>query len=49
MNSHQRRKQRRCFDGRLPGVRRKIERFKRRLCGAIQIPMRYVFGKEAGK
>jgi hypothetical protein len=46
MNAHQRRKQRRRFNGKLPGVQRRLARFKRRLCGVVQIPMKYLFQKE---
>ena len=43
MNARQRRKARRRYDGRLLGVRVRMARFKRRMCGAVQIPIRYVF------
>ena len=49
MNSHQRRKQRRRLDGKLPGVQRRLAKFKRQLCRATRIPMKYLFPSEEQK
>lgn len=44
MNSHQRRKHRRKLNLNLTGNRRKMRRFKIRLAGALQIPLKYLYG-----
>jgi hypothetical protein len=43
MNAKQRRQRRRKYNGKLPGVQVRFAKFRRRICGAVQIPMRYAF------